>query len=82
MNVEAVGGRNTSNVGAYNRSQTKRYFMFYCVLFHFICILLPCCAELSIVLFIVKFKGLKKFFSLYAFIMNKSVLLCFVFRVD
>ena len=61
MNVEAVEGRNTSNVGAYHRSQTKQYLMMvYYVLLRFICILLPYCAELSIVLFTVKFKGLKQ----------------------
>lgn len=40
VNVKAAESRNMSNVYSLNRSQ-KRSFMFYYVLLHFTCILLP-----------------------------------------
>ena len=76
VNVEAVKGRNMSNVCAHNRSQKRRFMMLYYGLLCFICILLPllcCTVYLSLLLW--NSNDPRENLSYDAIIMNNNVLL-------
>ena len=69
VKVEAVEGRNESNVYALNRSRKQCFVMLYYVLFVYSYL---CCVELS-------YCDIEGKFSFYAFIRNNKFLWYFVF---
>ena len=82
VTVKVVEGRNMSNVYALNRSQKRCFMMFYYVLFHFICILLPLlCCTVYLSFLVWKSSDAKDIFSFYAFIINNNVLLYCIVKI-